>query len=245
MTATIDAAIILGSGLAGVFDDDELEVVGTLATSVAGHRGALALWRFEGSTLLVSLGRRHLYEGIDVRDVTGTVELAAARGARRLVVTNAAGGLNPHHRVGDIMLITGLNALMLGRQLRSQHGADEWNQAATPFDHTAQHSVLARALDSGVRLQQGTYAAVLGPSYETRAEIRMLRLMGADAVGMSTVPEIVAARRLGLRVTGLSLITNTLSDTSRQALDHADVVVAGERSQRAMRMAIEAALLAD
>ncbi|HVK39446.1 MAG TPA: purine-nucleoside phosphorylase [Candidatus Kapabacteria bacterium] len=249
-STTIDAAVIVGSGLSGAFDDGELETVGEIASTVVGHYGRLALWRPGGRRVLVALGRRHLYEGITPADAASTVELAASHGAAHVVITNAAGGLNPGLSVGDIMLIDGLSALLLGSRSPLLHGslridADVASPSPPAFDRAWLRTVTAAALDRGLRLEQGTYAAVLGPSYETRAEIRMLRLMGADAVGMSTAPEIVAARRLGRRVTAFSLITNTLSDTARQALDHADVVVAGARAKRAMRLAIEAALAAD
>jgi purine-nucleoside phosphorylase len=173
--------------------------------------------------------------------------------------------LNPRFAVGDIMLIRGLSRTMLGNRVPllqadeaevggyidpgEESSIERLKEAARidargirQFDHAALAAVHARALERGVALREGTYAAVLGPSYETRAEIRMLRMMGADAVGMSTVPEYTAAARLGLDVVGLSLITNTLSDTARQELDHADVVTAGARAARSMRLAIEAAL---
>jgi purine-nucleoside phosphorylase len=244
----IDAAVVLGSGLSDCFADGELEELGAIeGATVAGHRGRLALWTLDGARILVALGRRHLYEGASAENVTRTVTLAAAAGARHLVVTNAAGGLNPRYGVGDIMLITGLNALMLGSRLPLLHigdggSGDGVRSNRGELEQERLVGVLRDALERGVRLQAGVYAAVLGPSYETRAEIRMLRRMGADAVGMSTVPEYVAASRLGMTVTGLSLITNTLSDTARQTLDHSDVVDAGARATRAMRIAIECAL---
>jgi purine-nucleoside phosphorylase len=246
ITGNIEAAVILGSGLGGCFAEGELETVGETATDVAGHRGLLALWQRDGARVLVALGRRHLYEGASVEDVTHTVRLAASRGARRLVVTNAAGGLNPRFAVGDIMLIGGLNALLLGARvplLQIGYGYREESSAPRQFDRVTLDRVHAGAVARGVRLQEGVYAAVSGPSYETRAEIRMLRRMGADAVGMSTVPEYMAASRLGLEVVGLSLITNAASDTARVAIDHSEVVDEGARAHHAMRLAIESALV--
>lgn len=251
----VDALVILGSGLSGAFDDDELELVEDLGSGIAGHRGRLALWRRDATTVLVALGRTHLYEGIEPREAASIVDRAASHGAAHLIVTNAAGGLNPRYLVGDIMMIAGINALLIGARLPSLHtGATSESGRHTrqaigrasgqAFDRVALDDVAAHALERGLQLQCGTYAAVLGPSYETRAEIRMLRIMGADAVGMSTVPEYLAARRHGMLVTGFSLITNMLSDTTLQELDHTDVVVAGNRARRSMRVAIEAALAA-
>jgi purine-nucleoside phosphorylase len=244
----LDAAIILGSGLAGCFDAGALEPIGSIeGTSVAGHCGELALWRVGERAHLVALGRRHVYEGVAPEELVRTVAIAARHGARHLIVTNAAGGLSPRLRVGDIMLMTGLNAILLAHRmplLRFGGPPRRSKDVGGPFERERLDAVADEALARGMRLRQGTYAAVLGPSYETRAEIGMLRRMGADAVGMSTAPEYAAAARLGLTVTGLSLITNTLSDTARLRLDHAEVVDAGARAARMMRIAIDAAVAA-
>lgn len=257
----IDAVVILGSGLGGVFGDGELvRLDDDVGSGVIGHRGRLALWRPGGRTMLVALGRRHVYEGVAPEELTRPIGIGAERGAREVIVTNAAGGLDRRFGVGEIMLIAGVNALMLGRYLPLLQGGRSAGRAAdagdanptqerhpnnrdTP-DDSASHfrRVHAAALERGVALREGTYAAVHGPSYETRAEIRMLRRMGAGAVGMSTVPEYLAAARHRMRVTGLSLITNILSDTGRVVLTHDEVVEAGLRAHGRMRLAIEAAL---
>lgn len=286
----IDAAVILGSGLGDAFDEDELEFVDrtliephsdSAKLNVPGHSGRYALWRSRGLTALVALGRQHIYEGMNFDQVTGFVAVANSLGARNVIITNAAGGLNLHYRVGDIMLITGVNTLLLGKHMRQIHAAalsDKPEEATdrikrqtseryglanddrlvdrTPdivgLDSSAisrrpaivddREAIVQCALERGLRLQRGVYAGVLGPSYETRAEVRMLRTTGADAVGMSTVAEWVSAARRNMRCVGFSLITNLLSDTRNQILDHADVVESGKVSAHSMRIAIECAL---
>lgn len=263
----VDAAVILGSGLSESFGDDELELYDDGESSgVEGHRGQLCIWRSSGRVVLIARGRRHAYEGVGAHALMRTVDLAASHGARQIVVTNAAGGLHSRLRVGDIMLITGLNTLLVAKhmpllQIDTAHGAEPADSNALAIDDDTDgpdapsaddrtHStplrshreIIARALARGLALEQGIYAVVSGPSYETRAEIRMLRRMGADAVGMSTLPEYIAAARHNIHVTGLSLITNTLSDTTRITLDHSEVVDAGARARHAMRIAIESAL---
>lgn len=244
---SLDALIILGSGMSGCFLPEEYEVVADRgASSVMGHSGRLAL--LPGRVLL-ALGRRHLYEGYDIDEITWMVRQAASLGARWLIVTNAAGGLNPLFRAGEVMLIDDYLAAPLGgaqalgpeRALRRDAGTYPLisSHREGPFDTGLYPEIEGRALQEGILLRRGVYAGVTGPSYETRAEIRALRRMGADAVGMSTVAETAAARVLGMRVVGLSLITNVLTDSARILLDHLDVVEQGKLAERGMRGAID------
>lgn len=239
--------LILGSGMSSCFLPEEYDIVGDITSSVEGHPGKLVMLRGDEG-VLVSLGRRHLYEGWRVKDIQEIVVAAAARGARNLIVTNAAGGLNPRYRAGDIMLIEGSLGTLLGghaggRQEREDENAGGLfispHRTAEPFATGLYRRIEERALEQGIRLQRGIYTGVLGPSYETRAEIGMLRRMGADAVGMSTVLEAAAARELGMRTIGLSLITNILSDTARIGLDHGDVVEQGRSAAARMRSMLD------
>lgn len=247
---SLDALIILGSGMSGCFSPEEYEVVADRGvSSVMGHSGRLALLRGGQDRVLLALGRRHQYEGYDVDEITWMVRQAASLGARRLVVTNAAGGLNPLFRAGEVMLIDDYLAAPLGgaqalgpeQALKRDAGASALfsSHRDGPFDTGLYPEIERRALQAGILLRHGVYAGVTGPSYETRAEIRALRRMGADAVGMSTVAETAAARSLGMRVVGLSLITNVLTDSARIVLDHLDVVEQGKRGERQMRVAID------
>jgi purine-nucleoside phosphorylase len=236
---SIDTLLILGSGMSDCFVPDELEIISKIETTVDGHDGRLALLHRNGHTVLISLGRRHLYEGCSVEEVQRTVRLAAELGARNLIVTNAAGGLNPRFRTGDIMLVNDCIGMMLGKSIAS--GATDSPRAGRKdlFATGLYPAIEERAMERGVSLERGVYAGVPGPSYETRAEIRMLRRIGADAVGMSTVAEVHAAMRASMRVVGLSLITNTLSDSVRMPLDHSDVVEQGREARGRMRSVLE------
>jgi purine-nucleoside phosphorylase len=236
----ISTLVILGSGLAGCYSDDELAIIGTeddMLTS--GDPVRLGLLKDDSDGVLIAIGRRHFYEGAGFDEITEIVRRAASLGARRMVVTNAAGGLDPGLAVGDIMLIEGVIASLVAGRLRGS--ATALGIASGGIDRRENERVIERALAAGVALKRGTYAAVTGPCYETRAEIGMLRKMGADAVGMSTVPEIIAARSCGMSVVGLSLITNVASDTVVTALDHDHVLASGRESARRMRTAIEGA----
>jgi purine-nucleoside phosphorylase len=242
--ASIDAIstlVILGSGLAGLYADDELSMLGDETTVLTeGHPGRLGLLKSRPEGVLVAIGRRHLYEGASYEMITAIVRMAAAAGATRLVVTNAAGGLDPRFRRGDIMLIDGVIGSLLGRHLGA--GCAARPAGGGGLDRDEADRLAGSALSRGVALRRGVYAGVTGPSYETRAEIRMLRRMGASAVGMSTVPEIIAARTLGMSVVGLSLITNVASDTVRAVVDHGEVLESGREAVGRMRRVLDMVL---
>lgn len=203
----------LGSGLGSVasgltdpvvIDND---TVGLPAPTVPGHAGKLISGRLGNVDVLVQQGRVHLYEGVTTATVTACVEAAALAGIDTFVVTNAAGGLNQDYQPGDLMLITdhlnltGTNPLM---GLARPHFLDMRHAYDPDLGDSARDAARAR----GVTLRTGVYAGLTGPTYETPAEVKMLAALGADAVGMSTVVEVIAARAKGLRVVGFSLITN-------------------------------------
>jgi purine-nucleoside phosphorylase len=242
-------AIVLGSGLGGLADEVEnpvaipfAELPGWPAATAPGHAGRLLLGRLSDTPVVLLQGRFHLYEGHDAGLVVQPVLLFRQLGARLVVLTNAAGGVNPDYRPGTLMVIadhlnlTGRTPL-LGRNAdelgpRFPDLTDVW----TPAHRRRLH---AAADAEGIELAEGVYAGLLGPSYETPAEVRMLRTMGADAVGMSTVLEAVAARWAGLEVCGVSLVTNAGAGYSGQPLTHAEVLeagaVAGPRLARVLR----------
>lgn len=226
--------LVLGSGLGGLtrglsgaltipFD----QVPGFPGAGVAGHEGRLLWGEMEGRRVLVQSGRFHLYEGHTRELVTAPMRLSAGLGARAVILTNAAGGIAPGLDPGAILLIRDYLDLM-GPRPSGRNGAE-----GTRWPYHPELLALARkaAREEGVPLKGGTYAAVLGPSYETPAEVRALRRMGADAVGMSTVPEALAGAALGLPVLALSLITNRAAGAGgRGALSHEEVLETGRRA---------------
>lgn len=230
--------VVLGSGLGGLADEvtDAVripydEIPGFAAPTVAGHRGMLVAGRLEGVSCMVMQGRYHLYEGHTAADVVRPVRAAAALGARTLLVTCAAGGLNARFRGGDLMLLDDhVNLLGYNPLIGPVAGSEpRFPDMAAPYDRSLQDIAQEVARSEGIRLRRGVYCALTGPSYETRAEVRMLRRFG-DAVGMSTVPEVLAARSMDMRVLGISLITNPAAGLAPGTLDHQEVIGAGAQA---------------
>ena len=212
-----EVLLTLGSGLSGVADllEDAVELPldrlpGFAPSTVPGHQARLRCGRLAGRTVLAQLGRLHLYEGHDAAAVTRPVELAAALGCDAYVVTNAAGGLVPDLEPGDLLMIedhlnlTGTSPLVG----RLRDGAPMFVDMAGAYDAELRQVARKAADGLGLRLRAGVYAGLVGPAYETPAEVAMLRGLGAHAVGMSTVNEVIAARANDLRVLGVSSITN-------------------------------------
>lgn len=235
-----DVAVVLGSGWSpavaalgspGVVLHQE-ELPGFAPPSATGHTGELLSMRVGGHRTLVLVGRPHAYEGHDLRHVVHPVRAACAAGARVVVLTNAAGGLRPDLAVGEPVLISDHLNLTARSPLVGAQFVDLTDAYAPRLRR------LAREADPG--LAEGVYAAMPGPHYETPAEIRMLRILGADLVGMSTVHEAIAARAAGAEVLGVSLVTNAAAGITGQPLSHDEVLAAGAAS--ASRMG---ALLAD
>jgi len=232
-----ETAFILGSGLGGLADIlDNRESVsygkipGFPSSGVHGHANLLS-WGGVGAggetrkCLLVFSGRFHFYEGFDFSEVTAPVRVAAGLGVKTIVVTNAAGGINRSFKPGDIMLITDHINLMGANPLRGYSGTlSKFVGMTRAYDRDLAGRAVAAARELRIGLKRGVYAGFSGPSYETPAEIRMLRRLGADAVGMSTVPETIVARQEGMRVLGLSLVTNMAAGVTGRELDHSEVL---------------------
>src|SRR5260370_10735325 len=225
--------VVLGSGLGAFGDQPEQSIayaeLPRMPTSgVRGHPGNLKLGRVDGLGVACLQGRVHLYEGYDADDVVFGVRLLASLGCRAVILTNAAGGIASGLEPGDRMLVTdhlnltGRNALA-GPAPTGGDGALRFIDMGAAYDARLADLVRAAARETGVSLKEGVYAGVLGPSYETPAEIRMLRALGADAVGMSTVLEVIALRHAGVRVASISCITNLAAGISPVPLDHYDV----------------------
>ena len=238
-----EAAIILGSGLggftAGLVTPRRLsyaEIPGFAVPDVAGHAGELVAGTLAGRAVLCQSGRFHGYEGHDADRTTLPVRLFADLGIETLLVTNAAGGIRRTFRPGTLMLIadqlnlTGQNPLC--GPLRP--GEQRLPDMSASYDPALRARARAVARAEGIALEDGVYAGVTGPSYETPAEIRMLERLGADAVGMSTVLEVIAARVRGMRCLGISVIANAAAGISPTPLSHAEVMAAAARAGGAL-----------
>ncbi|MDR7440162.1 MAG: purine-nucleoside phosphorylase, partial [Armatimonadota bacterium] len=208
--------------------------------TVEGHAGELVLGRLEGKPVAILRGRAHLYEGYSPQEVAFPVRVLHALGCRLLVVTNAAGGLNREWRAGDLMVISDHINLQATNPLlgpNDERLGPRFPDMSRAYDPELVALAERCALEERIPLRRGVYVAVLGPSYETPAELRMLRLLGADAVGMSTVPEVIAARHLGMRVLGISAITDMATGEVVQPVTHEEVLrVARELEPRFVRL---------
>jgi len=243
--------VVLGSGLGALGEAVEGAVVvpyadipGMPLPTVAGHRGEFVAGRLEGVPVILQRGRLHLYEGHAPETAVFPVRLMAGLGVEVLIVTNAAGGIRPAMTPPALMLIrdhlnlTGRSPLV-GPAAEGEPRFPDMSAAYDPALR-ALASTVARA--SGVTLHEGVYAGLLGPSFETPAEIRMLATLGADAVGMSTVLEVIAARARGLRVLGISTITNPAAGITDQPLNHDEVLEAGRAVARDLEVVVRGVL---
>lgn len=242
------AAIVLGSGLGGLASAIECatrvpyhDLPGVPVGRVPGHAGEVVHGMLEGHEVVALSGRVHLYEGHPAGDAVLPIRIARAMGARVLVLTNAAGGIRPDLRPGDFMLIRDHINVMWRNPLTgpARAGETRFPDLSEIYDSGLAELMRAAAESAHITLKEGVYAAVLGPSYETPAEIRMLATLGADAVGMSTVPEVLVAASLGMPVVAVSVITNAASGVTDDRLSHADVLdvgrQAGPRFERLIR----------
>ncbi|GAA1481777.1 purine-nucleoside phosphorylase [Gordonia sinesedis] len=229
-----DVAVVLGSGWAPAAEAfgrpiaslPMADVPGATPPRAAGHGGTIHSVRIGDRRVLLMLGRIHAYEGHDLAQVVHPVRTAAAAGVRTIVLTNAAGGLRSDHSVGEPVLI----ADHLNLTARSPLTGADFVDLVDAYSPRLRE--IARRIDPS--LTEGVYAGLPGPHYETPAEIRMLRTLGADLVGMSTVHETIAARAAGLDVMGVSLVTNLAAGMTGEPLDHADVLDVGRRSATRM-----------
>lgn len=232
-------AVVLGSGLGGLIGElDESiavpygDIPGWAASTAVGHAGRLVVGRLASQPIAVMDGRSHLYEGYSPAQVTHGVRVLGRMGVKTIVFTNAAGGVNAAYAPGTLVLISdhinlqGLNPLVGANVDAFGPRFPDMSDA-----YSAELRELARSAgrEIGVEIPEGVYAAMLGPSYETPAEIRFLRTIGADLVGMSTVPEVIVARHMGLRVLAISCVTNAAAGVLPQKLSHEEVLETGKR----------------
>lgn len=239
LTKRPEIGLILGSGL-GVLADEindpikisYADIPGFPVSTVEGHAGQLVIGELEGKTVLAMQGRFHYYEGYSLEDVTFPVRVMNELQIDKLIVTNAAGGVNSGFEPGDLMMITdhinnvGINPLIGPND--SELGV-RFPDMSTAYDPAYQELSEQVAQNLGISLQKGVYVWNSGPSYETPAEIRMLQKLGGDAVGMSTVPEVIVARHSGMKVLGISCISNMAAGILNQPLSHEEVIETTEK----------------
>jgi purine-nucleoside phosphorylase len=232
-------ALVLGSGLGGFADDFEdavaipyQEIPGFVPSTAEGHAGRLVIGKIGRASVLAMQGRVHFYEGYSLEEVTFPIRTFKLLGIKTLILTNAAGGINVELSQGALMVISdhlnlmGVNPL---RGINDERFGPRFPDMSEVYSRELQEAVIEEASEMGIDVRRGIYGALPGPSYETPAEIHMLRTFGADAVGMSTVPEAIVARQMGMEVLGISCITNMAAGISDQPINHAEVIETGQR----------------
>ncbi|MDX6447299.1 MAG: purine-nucleoside phosphorylase [Blastocatellia bacterium] len=237
--AEIPVAIVLGSGL-GAFAEDLTDVVeisyqeipGFARSTVQGHAGRLVIGRVGEITVAAMQGRFHFYEGYSLQEVTFPIRVLKLLGVRTLVLTNAAGALQMEFMPGSLMVLSDHLNLLGDNPLRGENDerfGPRFPDLTSVYARRLQDMLIDEATAMGIEVRRGIYAALSGPSYETPAEIHMLRGLGADVVGMSTVPEAIVARHMDMQVLGISCITNLAAGISDKPIDHSEVMAIGER----------------
>jgi purine-nucleoside phosphorylase len=232
-------AIVLGSGLGGFADDfDESvaipyeEIPGFVRSTAQGHAGRLVIGKVDSVPMLAMQGRVHYYEGYSLEEVTFPIRVFNLLGIKTLVLTNAAGGINVQLTQGALMVISDHLNLMGVNPLRGPNDerfGPRFPDMSAVYSPELQELVVEEAKAINVEVRRGRYGALSGPSYETPAEIHLLRTLGADAVGMSTVPEAIVARHMGMEVLGISCITNMAAGISDEPINHEEVMATGDR----------------
>lgn len=235
----VPVAIVLGSGLGAFAEDltDSTEIryeaiPGFARSTVQGHAGRLVIGKVGEVTVAAMQGRFHFYEGYSLQEVTFPIRVLKLLGVRTLVLTNAAGTLNMEFTPGSLMLISDHLNLLGDNPLRGENDerfGPRFPDLTSVYDRRLQDLVVEAAKAMEINVRRGTYAALSGPSYETPAEIHMMRGLGADVVGMSTVPEAIVARHMDMQVLGISCITNLAAGMSDQPIDHGEVMEIGAR----------------
>ncbi|MBO0798269.1 MAG: purine-nucleoside phosphorylase [Blastocatellia bacterium] len=240
----VDVAVVLGSGLGAFAETLENKIIipyedipDFLRSTVEGHSGRLVVGALPSSSINVAVmqGRFHYYEGYSLEEVTLPIRAFGAMGVKKLVLTNAAGSINQNFNAGEFMLISDHINLMMASPLRGEHDkrlGDRFPDMTNVYSRAYRQIAQEVASELGIQLHAGVYLALQGPNYETPAEIRMMRILGADAVGMSTVPEAIVARQLEMKVLGISLLTNAAAGIHEGPISHEDIMQMGQRVGR-------------
>ncbi|MUP44736.1 purine-nucleoside phosphorylase [Gramella sp. BOM4] len=236
-----EVGIILGTGLGHLLDHVEIEIEASYnhipyfpTATVEFHKGKLIFGKLEGKKVIIMQGRFHLYEGYNLFDVTYPVRVMKRLGIKRLLVSNASGAINLDFKKGELMLIDDHINLQGGSPL-AMHGVERLGERfvdmSEPYDAHMNQLFEEAASELGITLHKGVYASVLGPQLETRAEYRYLKLIGADAVGMSTVPEVIVARHLGIPVSAISVITDQGDPDNLEKVDIQDILAMAAKAE--------------
>ena len=232
-------AMILGSGLGALAEelDDSTsinyrDIAGFPVSGIEGHAGELVFGRLDGVDVVVMRGRAHFYEGWSMEEVTFPIRVFSLLGVDHLVVTNSAGGAHPDYVPGDLMIICDHLNLTGHNPLRGPNEGEfgpRFPDMTDPYDHKLRELIRTAASDLDIDVKEGVYAGMAGPTYETPAEVQMVRTIGGDAVGMSTVPEVIVANHCAMKVAGISCITNMAAGLSGEKLSHDEVKETADR----------------
>jgi purine-nucleoside phosphorylase len=238
-------AIIIGTGLSSILDRIKVlesieykNIPGFPVSTVVGHKGEIVFGKLGGKNLVAFNGRFHFYEGYQMREITANVRVAKFLGANSLIVSNASGAVNPVLMPGDILLIKDhVNFIFAENPLRGEKGNERFVNMIDAYDKSFRKKFIKVADKRGIRLIEGVYCAVSGPNFETIAELELMGRLGIDAVGMSTVPEVIVARFLGMKVLGLSCVTDNVF--AEGEVSHLQVIDVAQKCGKALSILIE------
>lgn len=245
---TPEYGVVLGSGL-GSFTDD-LQIAFTLpyheipnfpVSTVQGHKGALIFGSLEGKKVVAMQGRFHFYEGYDMKEVTFPIRVMKYLGIQKLVVSNASGGVNPNYKVGDIVILKDQINLLPEHPLRGvndERFGPRFVNMSEPFSKKMMAKAKELAQNLNIKVQDGVYLGLQGPTFETLSEYRMVKSLGGDCVGMSTVPEVIVARHMDLETFGISVITDMGNEESIETITHQEVLEAAQKAEPLVRKLI-------
>jgi purine-nucleoside phosphorylase len=246
---TPEYGVILGSGLGSFTDDIQIEftlpyseIPNFPVSTVQGHKGALVFGTIGDKKVVAMQGRFHFYEGYDMKQVTFPVRVMKFLGVTKLVVSNASGGVNPNYEVGSIVLITDHINMMPEHPLRGKNDerfGPRFVNMSEPYSRAMIAKAKTIAKENNIMVQDGVYMGLQGPTFETLSEYRMVKNIGADCVGMSTVPEVIVARHMELETFGLSVITDMGDEENIDEVNHAEVLKAAEKAEPSVRLLIK------
>lgn len=250
---TAEYGIILGSGLGSFTQDIQIEFTLPYAniphfpvSTVQGHQGALVFGTIGSKKVVAMQGRFHFYEGYDMKQVTFPVRVMKHIGVSRLIVSNASGGVNPNYRVGSIVAIKDHINLMPEHPLRGKNDerfGPRFLNMSEPYSRAMMEKAAAIAESLQIELESGVYMGLQGPTFETLSEYRMVKILGADCVGMSTVPEVIVARHMDMEVFGLSVITDMGNEANIEEVSHSEVLKAAQKAEPHVRRLIRELIL--
>jgi purine-nucleoside phosphorylase len=246
---TPEYGVILGSGLGSFTDDIQIEftlpyseIPNFPVSTVQGHKGALVFGTIGGKKVVAMQGRFHFYEGYDMKQVTFPVRVMKYLGVTKLIVSNASGGVNPNYEVGSIVIIKDHINMMPEHPLRGKNDerfGPRFVNMSEPYSKAMMLKAKTVAKENGIEVLDGVYLGLQGPTFETLSEYRMVKILGADCVGMSTVPEVIVARHMDLECFGLSVITDMGDEENIEEVNHAEVLKAAEKAEPSVRLLIK------